>query len=1185
MKRIISILLSFLMIASLIVVVSAEGSASIQTKTDQTVVYNNGTEFTFDVYISGLFGGFNISLKDDDYEIVAVEPIGKVGGQDVVADFLGGLWNISVSPFPQVDVPQQKIATVTAKVTDSSIDTVTFEVEYEVNDEYGDLVAVVTDFAQVNVTEKPKEEAPNNGTLLLDGKAIPTSALTYDGEEHTFTVEGAVEDSTVTFKDGVDSFKNAGTYNIEATVSHEDYNSYTLKATVVVGAKTVTVTATDVTRPYNGTTTANTAGAMASGIVDDEVSFQLASSVNFNSADVGTYTPNATIAWTGTEEAKANYNLPKETQVKVEITPMPITVTADSFSKTKGLDLPELTYTVYPESGLVGTDQLEVSLTAKNWSKDTEEVHDTYTITGTLGITPEASAKNYALQLEDGTMTIIDDTLEFIKVTAGENFKNTYFVGEPLDVENLTITAHYEKNGDVIVPANQCKITPSEMPEVDVDGTKQTITVEYNGKIDSTIEVTVNIDDIVSISATTTDEWIWVGEEPTVTVTATYESEKTDTLTTDDYNVVVDNDAEAAEAQVTVTCGTITNNDLKITVIEKALDRLEVVETTKGALSKVAGQTFKVADGGVTIHAVYKDKSGVESQVDVTDAFNTVTITSATAGKVSKPITYTKKVGRYEKEVTCNLTVDFAAKAVSSITATAPTQTEYTEGTKFDPAGMTVTITYNDGDMVSVTDNYANYNITFTPATLNLGDTTVTVSCGSKTAQVGVTVIPKVLDSISVNPIKDTYVDGESFSKDDIVVTAEYNNGSTAVVTDYTVDVETFTLADAAVAKTVKVTVTYTGKSATYDVTVKPCVAIVNGKRYADLNEAIENAKAGDTIEMPLPGEYDVDVDKDLTFENTSGEDISMKINNEEVTIEADSSYEVEIKDEMDSTYFTFYLQMLQWRNRTFIVSYKQTEGGTISGANTARFSQSVTFTVTPDDGYAIADVLVNGKSVGAVDSYTIRSIKANTTVSATFEKLETEAVEIVPETAPWANPFTDVGEMDAFYVAVQYVYENGLFKGMSDTEFGPAITMNRAMFVTVLGRLTGVNVDDFTTVTFADCEAGSWYAPYVEWAAQAGIVKGMSATEFAPDAEITVEQALTILYRYMITMGYDLTGAADLTAYADAASVSDWAMDAVQWAVANGIYEAADALAPQSAAARSLVATLLYNLSGMLAK
>lgn len=294
-----------------------------------------------------------------------------------------------------------------------------------------------------------------------------------------------------------------------------------------------------------------------------------------------------------------------------------------------------------------------------------------------------------------------------------------------------------------------------------------------------------------------------------------------------------------------------------------------------------------------------------------------------------------------------------------------------------------------------------------------------------------------------------------------------------------------------------------------------------------------------------------------LTIENNSGDDVEITINGEDVTIEDGEETTVEpVVEEEDNfdAYYAFYLQMLQWRNRTFLVSYKQTEGGTISGANSARFSQSVTFTVTPNEGYEIADVTVNGKSVGAVETYTIKNIKANTTVSASFNKIETETVEveIVPETTPWVNPFTDVAETDAFYAAVQYVYENGLFKGMSDTEFAPATTMNRAMFVTVLGRLTGVNVDDYTTVTFSDCEAGSWYAPYVEWAAKVGIVKGMSATEFAPDAEITVEQAVTILYRYMTTMGYDLSGKVgeanltDLTAYADGADVADWAAEAM---------------------------------------
>lgn len=1196
MKKVFSLLMTFLMV-SILLVTNVWATDILIIKGD-TVTCNPGDQtVTFDVTIDenpGL-GGLTVKLTFDGSVMKCTNIVdgnnidtltfskGKINANDATCSWL----NMSDD---KVHGGTGVIATFTFSINeDAAFGSHDVKLEITTSDEKFQTVPFEATNGSITVLDNRPE---------ITGLSMTDAEFTYDGTAKTIEVAGALSTDTVTYTTTMGGSavsggaKSVGEYIVTATVERDGCKPWTGSAKLTINPKEVTVNVPTVeSKPYDGTpATDEIQAALAEATVEGVETGDTVNAIFQNDWSVDAVNADKYSVTIGVGVDNSNYTLKEKTvTLNYEITKKPITVKADSFSKTKGLDLPELTYTVDPEGGLVSADQLVVSLTAENWSKDTEKVDDKYVITGTLGITPETSAKNYDLQLVDGTMTIIDDTLESIKVTAGENFKDTYFVGEPLDVENLTITAHYEKNGDVIVPANQCTITPSEMPNVDADGTEQTITVTYNGKTDSTIEVTVNIDDIVSISVNTTDEWIWVGEEPTVTVTATYESGNTDTLAADAYVVTVANTTEAAEAQVTVTCGTITNTDLKITVIEKALDRLEVVETTDGALSKVAGQTFKVADGGVQIHAVYKDKSGVESKVDVTSEFNTVEITSATAGTVSKPITYTKKVGGYEKEVTCDLTVDFAAKAVSSITATEPTKTEYTEGTKFDPAGMTVTITYNDGDSVTVTENYANYNITFTPATLKLSDNTVTVSCGSKTAQVSVTVIPKVLDSISVKPIKVTYVDGESFSEDDIEVTAKYNNGTTATVTDYTVDVGTFTLTNAAVAETVTVMVTYAEKgvekSATYDVTVNPCVAIVNGKHYADLNKAIENAKAGDTIEMPLPGEYDVDVDKDLTFKNTSGEDISMKINNEEVTIEANSSYEVEIKDEMDSTYFTFYLQMLQWRNRTFIVSYKQTEGGTISGANAARFSQSVTFTVTPDDGYAIADVLVNGKSVGAVDSYTIRSIKANTTVSATFEKLETEAVEIVPETAPWANPFTDVGEMDAFYVAVQYVYENGLFKGMSNTEFGPAITMNRAMFVTVLGRLTGVNVDDFTTVTFADCEAGSWYAPYVEWAAKAGIVKGMNATEFAPNAEITVEQALTILYRYMITMGYDLTGADALTAYADAASVSDWAAPAVQWAVANEIYEVADALAPQSAAARSLVATLLYNLSGMLAK
>jgi len=178
--------------------------------------------------------------------------------------------------------------------------------------------------------------------------------------------------------------------------------------------------------------------------------------------------------------------------------------------------------------------------------------------------------------------------------------------------------------------------------------------------------------------------------------------------------------------------------------------------------------------------------------------------------------------------------------------------------------------------------------------------------------------------------------------------------------------------------------------------------------------------------------------------------------------------------------------------------------------------------------------------------------------------------------------PFTDVPFGAPYYDAVEFAVENGLFNGTSATTFDPDVTMNRAMFVTVLGRLDKADVSKYTTPTFDDVKAGEWYTSYVEWAAANGIVNGMGGGKYGVTGTITVEQACTILYRYAngkIAVGDDVTDVPSISDFTDSASVSAWAADAVKWAVENGIYEGSGGkLDPTSAASRALVATMFAN-------
>ena len=181
----------------------------------------------------------------------------------------------------------------------------------------------------------------------------------------------------------------------------------------------------------------------------------------------------------------------------------------------------------------------------------------------------------------------------------------------------------------------------------------------------------------------------------------------------------------------------------------------------------------------------------------------------------------------------------------------------------------------------------------------------------------------------------------------------------------------------------------------------------------------------------------------------------------------------------------------------------------------------------------------------------------------------------------PENTKFTDLKVEDSYFKAVSYAVEAGLFNGTSDTTFSPDTTMTRAMFVTVLGRLAEVDTSKYTEVTFTDVVAGSWYAPYVEWAASEGIVNGLGDGVFGIDGEITVEQACTILGRFADHKNADADTQITLDMYPDTFAAHDWAIEGLTWAVRNGVYLgilAKDSqLNPRDAASRALVAEMFY--------
>jgi len=178
--------------------------------------------------------------------------------------------------------------------------------------------------------------------------------------------------------------------------------------------------------------------------------------------------------------------------------------------------------------------------------------------------------------------------------------------------------------------------------------------------------------------------------------------------------------------------------------------------------------------------------------------------------------------------------------------------------------------------------------------------------------------------------------------------------------------------------------------------------------------------------------------------------------------------------------------------------------------------------------------------------------------------------------TAPMS--FEDITQNDWFYNAVQYVFENKLFNGTSNTTFSPNGTMTRAMMVTVLYRMSDSPVSG--TNTFTDVPVGTWYTDAVSWAAANKVVEGIGNNLFNPDADITREQMSTILYRYINYADIELDLTRLNSTFADSGNISTWAKNAVNYMYAAEIINGKgnNTFEPQGNATRAEVAQLFMN-------
>ena len=272
----------------------------------------------------------------------------------------------------------------------------------------------------------------------------------------------------------------------------------------------------------------------------------------------------------------------------------------------------------------------------------------------------------------------------------------------------------------------------------------------------------------------------------------------------------------------------------------------------------------------------------------------------------------------------------------------------------------------------------------------------------------------------------------------------------------------------------------------------------------------------------------------------------------------------------------------------TWSITYV-TDGGTINGEYPTTYTKG-TVTVLPTNvtkpGYTFL-----GWFTAYIGGVQVRQIEATETGEKTFyarwQKTVLPPPPVTPGTpvtparpaAPVGLPFADVSSSDWFYNDVRYVYEKGIMDGTGADRFSPNAPLTRAMIVTILYRMAG-SPSVSGSSDFTDVAAGKWFAKAVAWAAANGIVNGYGDSLFGPNDPVTREQLAAILYRYAVYGGMTaVTLEENLGSFADTAQLSAYAIQAMNWAVGQGLINGSGSnLVPKAQATRAQVAAIIHR-------
>jgi len=270
--------------------------------------------------------------------------------------------------------------------------------------------------------------------------------------------------------------------------------------------------------------------------------------------------------------------------------------------------------------------------------------------------------------------------------------------------------------------------------------------------------------------------------------------------------------------------------------------------------------------------------------------------------------------------------------------------------------------------------------------------------------------------------------------------------------------------------------------------------------------------------------------------------------------MDVDSAFSKSVEAESGSTVYDIFIKVMNEQDIDYVLdngNYVKSIDGLTEGD--AGDNSGWMYTVNgTHPAVGITDYAVKSNDVIVFhfsDDYTQEGAFVNLSpdpVIISPELKDVSELVIIDETVSPQCTFTDV-ETDAWYYdAVKFVIDNGLFIGTGPTTFEPETPMTRAMFVSILARVSHADLSTISSSTFNDIDINSWYGPSVIWAKANGIADGYSSELFVPDDEITREQMCSLLVRYAEYAGIKLTSAEAGIVFDDAGSISNWAYEDV---------------------------------------